>query len=275
MCLPSPSGQLGALAFAIQPPQVSPFCDAYLRGILSRELVDIGPFSAVHEAHRILTPLIQRWAHAHLGYVAPSGSFAKGTANKSGTDFDLLVSLLPTCNVRLKDIYHSLAEMLRTSGFPAYAQNVSIGTRVGQLQVDVVPARQHDVFSGDHSIFHKRSDSWRKTNVAKHIQIVRSSGRDDEIRLLKLWRDQHGLEFPSFYLELAVIRALATCWNPALSHRMRATLSYLAGPFADHRFEDPSNSANCVSADLTLFEKERIKRLAATSLTQPWSQIVR
>jgi hypothetical protein len=66
--------------------------DQYLNGILAREAVDTGVFSPVRGVQVTLQPAIQAWAGNLLSSISPSGSFAKGTANKSGTDIDLFWS---------------------------------------------------------------------------------------------------------------------------------------------------------------------------------------
>ena len=60
--------------------------DVYLQQILNRESVDTGIFSPVRTVQATLEPAIRLWANRFLIGISPSGSFAKGTANKSGTD---------------------------------------------------------------------------------------------------------------------------------------------------------------------------------------------
>ena len=67
--------------------------DEYLQTILQREAVDTGIYSPVRGVQSQLQPAIQEWAGGYLLSVTPSGSFAKGTANHSGTDIDLFISL--------------------------------------------------------------------------------------------------------------------------------------------------------------------------------------
>ena len=182
--------------------------DAYLAAILQREAVDTGIFSPVRAVQGILDPVIRKWANRYLGSVTPSGSFAKGTANRSGTDIDLFVSLLPSTQESLKDIYDSLSNALTQAGYQPRPQNVSLGVRVNGLDVDLVPGKQQTFLTTDHSLWRRKAATWTKTNVLTHIAHVRGSGHFDETRIIKLWRSQKGLEFPSFYLELAVIAAL-------------------------------------------------------------------
>ena len=61
--------------------------------ILRREAVDTGPFWPTRSVQVQLEPAIKAWANQWLVGIGPSGSFAKGTANRSGTDIDLFISL--------------------------------------------------------------------------------------------------------------------------------------------------------------------------------------
>jgi tRNA nucleotidyltransferase (CCA-adding enzyme) len=53
----------------------------------------LGPLSPVRGVQGIIYPIIQRWAGNRLLSLHPSGSFVKGTANISGTDIDIFISL--------------------------------------------------------------------------------------------------------------------------------------------------------------------------------------
>lgn len=69
--------------------------DDYLLDILARERVDNSLTSPVWAAKQTLMPVLSQWGGSCLQQVHPSGSFAKGTANRSGTDIDLFFSLSP------------------------------------------------------------------------------------------------------------------------------------------------------------------------------------
>ena len=265
----------GALAAMLQRPIASAESDHYLRQILARESVLSGLLSPANQASAALTPVIRAWGGHHVSYVALSGSFAKGTANRSTSDLDLFISLHSWCEIPLRDICMSLRDRLRASNLSATFQNASVGTKIGTLNVDLVPARQHAGWGNDHSIYNKRTGSWRKTNVQTHVRVVSSSERLSEIRLLKVWRDQHGLEFPSFLLELSVIRALSDDWYGTLSSRFIKVLDYLANGFESSQIVDPANPSNVISDDLSHGEKVRIQDSARRCLTYTWVGIVR
>jgi hypothetical protein len=248
--------------------------DAYLENILARETVNTGLLSPARGVQAVLQPVIQSWAGRFLHSIQPSGSFAKGTANQSGTDIDLFVSLTADTGETLKEIYESLATRLRNSGYSPRLQNVSLNIKVGTIDVDLVPAKRQDDYSEDHSLYRRRADTWTKTNVAAHIAHVRAGGRIAESRLIKLWRDQKGLDFPSFYIEMTVMAALRGS-RGSLSQNVLTIFRYLRDTFPNARVIDPANTNNIISDDLTAADKGKIKAAAERALTATnWNQIV-
>jgi hypothetical protein len=222
-----------------------------------------------------LLPTLREWGGQHLQNVHPSGSFAKGTANHSGTDIDLFLSVEQNVPNAMKQIYDTLFNKMNEKEYSPRRQNVSINVKVGGYSVDLVPAKRQDSYSGDHSLYRRRADTWTKTNVITHIARVSQSGCVNEIRILKLWRDQKALDFPSFYLELTAISAVGGT-NGTLSQRIWAALQYLQDRFANARVIDPANTNNVISDDLNDTERARITAAASTALTaSDWSQIVK
>jgi hypothetical protein len=248
--------------------------DEYLKNILLREAVDLSPTSPVRQVQNTLYPMLAEWAGAMLRGVHPSGSFAKGTPNHSGTDIDLFVSLSNNVTETLKEIYTKLFDRLKEKGYSPKQQNVSIKIRVGSYDVDLVPAKHQGGTGEDHSLYRRRADTWTKTNVLTHIAKVQGSNRTSEIRIIKLWRDQKGLDFPSFYLELVVLAALAGKGRE-LSHNVSAVFQYLKDTFPTARFVDPANSNNIISDDLSAAERAKIKAEAEKAIAASnWNQIV-
>ncbi len=249
--------------------------DLYLQKILTREAVDTGIFSPVRHVQTTLQPIIQEWAGTLLSSVSPSGSFAKGTANKSGTDIDLFISLSSGTNETLKEIYESLFTRMSLKGYSPKRQNVSLNVKVNGYSVDLVPAKRQDAHSNDHSLYRRRADTWTKTNVAMHIGHVQQGGRLNETRILKLWRNQKALEFPSFYLELTVINALSGNYFETLSTNVWKVFEYLRDTFPNARVVDPANTNNIISDDLTTAERNKIKAATVQALgASNWNQIL-
>ena len=166
----------------------------------------------------------------------------------------------------MKHIYWSLFQFLADRGLRPQAQNVSVRVENNGTLVDVVPGRKHEGSAGDHTVYRRKKGGWVRTNVAEHIRLVLASGRTHEIRALKIWRERNRLDFPSFYLELTVMKALADARSEGLAGNVERTFEYLADKFTRMRVVDPANPKNVVSDDLNPEERQVITAAARKAL---------
>ena len=120
---------------------------------------------------------------------------------------------------------------MKANGYPPARQNVSINVRVNGYSVDLVPGKRQGSYGDDHSLYRRKADTWTKTNVVSHIDHAILNGRLAETRILTLWRNQKKLDFPSFYLELALIDALPRQYPETLSGNVWRALQYLGDRF--------------------------------------------
>ncbi len=223
--------------------------DEYLRGLLASEAVDVSTTSPVRNVLAELMPLIRN---------------------------DFFLSIAPSVREPLHALHEALFAALRDSGYAPRRQNVSLNIRLNGHSVDLVSGHRQNLMTEDHSLYVRKHRTWIMTNVTHHIAHVRAAKRQDEIRILKLWRNQHSLDFPSFYLELVVIRVLAVRHSPYLSANVNAVFEYLRDAFAHARFVDPANGNNVLSDSLTNEEKHTIAAAARMALATPrWREIVR
>ena len=118
-----------------------------------------------------------------------------------------------------------------------------------------------------HSLWKNKQQTWTQSAPEIHIDKVVKSNRQREIRSV-IWRKNHGLDFPSFYLELAVIRALSGCMYRYANNVHRA-MGWIADNLETAAIEDPSNTSNIVSDDLTAAEKKTIAAHAAKCYAEP------
>jgi hypothetical protein len=200
----------------------------------------------------------------------------KGTAIRSGTDIDYFISLSEDTTETLKEIHETLFAKLTKAGYRPKRQNVSINIDVLGFSVDLVPGKRQNPGLSDYSLYRRKVDTWTKTNVIKHIAYVRAADRLNEIRILKLWRNQLNLDFPSFYLELSVSRALTGRSKLTLASNVSTIFEYLRDDFSTARIVDPANTNNVISGDLTPQEKQKISHAAAGARqTRYWKDIVR
>jgi len=229
-----------------------------------------------------LYPYIRCWAYPYLSNIERVGSFAKHTNIIGNTDIDLFISLKHALFGTLKELYKNLADWMSIRGFSVREQNVSIRVKYEGLNVDLIPGKRLPGLIYDHWIYRNKRNTRAKTNVHKHIRHVTGFNRRSEIRAIKIWRNLHKLEFPSFYLELSVINAL---WkskrvilidpSKALPNNLQKIFEYLYTDFLDKKIVDPSNSNNIVSDDLSKKEKEAIKDKAYSALKASyWNEII-
>jgi SMODS domain-containing protein len=246
--------------------------DSYLRGIISKYTSNK---SAAAAAVNAFYPVVQAWGGIYIAKAFYSGSYAKGTAISLSSDADIFISLYQSTPGTLAQNFESLFTTSQKGGYECRKQNVSIRVTANGFHIDLVPGRQQDEFGNDHSIYKRKTDSWVKTDVSKHVAIVTNSNRTEEIKLTKIWRERNNLDFPSFYLELAVIEALKWSQAPLISDRFLRVLDYFQDGFIGARFMDPSNTNNIVSDDLTQEEKKAIKNKSAISRSKKtWQEIV-
>lgn len=241
--------------------------DEYMKTILAKYAVNT---SGAMASGRAIYPVLQQWGNVYLNSADFSGSLAKGTSVSIGTDADIFLSLSSTTPGTLADMYDSLYKSVTAAGYTARKQNVSIGIVVNGHSIDLVPGRRHSQYGSDHSLYKNKSGSWTQTNVAKHISFVKNSGRTDEIKILKVWRELHGLVFPSFFLEMAVIDALQNSKQGNLAANVSAVLDHLGGNIKTVKYIDPSNSNNVISDDCTQAEKNALAIQASISRAEPF-----
>ncbi|HDP0036419.1 TPA: nucleotidyltransferase [Legionella pneumophila] len=258
--------------------------DLYLIGVLNKyHPRDLSVFA--HEINN-LKSILRRWANTCYIDIFDAGSRAKGTAISMASDVDYVISLTNSCNRDsggLNTIYQSLYDTLKQSYQEIRKQNVSVRIHLNQgflqnnqLEIDVTPARKHTGNTNDHSIWISKRGTWQQTNIQKHINDVRNSGREFEIKLLKIWRELNQLDFPSIYLEYLVINHLLK-YKPKGLDFLASNFIYLISELANTdtyplwnlTVIDPANSNNVLSNLLTIEEKGKIINAAINSKYKP------
>ena len=248
--------------------------NSYLESILTKYSNTINEAGAKKQVDA-LYPIIKQWAGGYLKEAIYSGSIAKGTAISIGTDADVFISLASTTPDTLEQIFNSLCSAFSQAGYQPRKQNVSIGLTVGGYKIDWVPGKRQSQYGYDHSLYKNKTSSWTKTNVKTHVSDVQNSNRIKEIKLTKIWRELHSLNFTSFYLELAVIDCLSGKSYSDLNGNFYEVLRFLSDNFINKKYLDPANTNNVISEDLSATEKYSIKSAASISMAKKtWGEIV-
>ncbi len=226
---------------------------------------------------------LRKWADACYIEIINSGSYAKGTAIANSSDIDLMVSLKHDCNENdggLKACYDSLYKWLSGSYSNVRRQNVSVRVKLGDLEIDVTPARKLSGNTNDHTLYVFKKNSVKKTNIKKHISDISQSGRTNEIKLLKIWREINALDFPSIYLEYLLITKILIYkskdienLSDNLNHAFHELAKYDGNPLFSV-LDDPANSNNRLSDILSADEKVKIiERARKASSEKYWENV--
>lgn len=231
-----------------------------------------------------LKTTLQTWADGCYVAVLDSGSRAKGTAISLASDVDYLVSLKSNCNENsggLKGIYDSLYTKLNSTYKNVRKQNVSVRINLNGLEVDVTPARLQPASSTYHWIYLSKSGSRQQTSIQRHISDISTSGRLNEIKIIKIWRELNQLDIPSIYLEYLIVDSIlrqkpkaAENLGDNVWHVFNELASDVSNPLFT-RVADPANTNNILSDLLTVAEKNAIiARAKVVIKQQSWDQIV-
>lgn len=249
--------------------------DQYVESILAKYTVQRGPNSPAERLGSDVAGPLRKWANQYLNTLEYSGSYAKETGVRGISDVDVFISLKSDTPGTLKELYNSLYGLAQKQAWSPRAQNVSVGITINGTRGDLVPGKVQAGYQNYHSLYLRKRDSWTQTNVTLHVQTVRRSGRLKEIRAVKIWRFLRALDFPSLYLELFTIQALAGHSRTTLAANVLHALRTIGMSLTSTRIEDPANTNNALSDDLTRKEKERIAGLAVQSAReQYWEKII-
>ncbi len=227
---------------------------------------------------------LQTWASSCYVNILDSGSRAKGTAISLASDVDYLVSLTSGCNDNnggLKGCYDSLFTKLSNTYTSVRKQNVSVRINLSGLEIDITPARKQNGNTNYHNLYLSKSNSWTQTNIQKHITDISQSGRTNEIKILKIWRELHQIDFQSIYLEYLLVNNILLNRSKDINslgdnvwHAFNELAKTQGNPLTS-RIVDPANSNNILSDLLTNAEKNKIISQAQTAIRQTnWNQIV-
>lgn len=249
--------------------------DQYVEAILAKYAVPRGPTSPAEQLGTTVAGPLRAWAGQQLNALQYSGSYAKETGVRGISDVDVFISLRADTTDTLKDIYEKLVSLAQSNGWSPRRQNVSVGVTVNGTRGDLVPGKVQAGYQNYHSLYLRKRDSWTQTNVGLHVDTVHGSGRLKEIRAVKIWRMLHGLDFPSLYLELFTIRSLSGRSRSPLGENVLHALTAIGTSLASTRIEDPANTNNILSDELTQSEKQRVASQAAQSARQQyWKDII-
>jgi hypothetical protein len=247
--------------------------DQYAAAVVQKYQITPGVGSPSHRAAEALIPTLKRWSGEQLLGITLSGAYAKGTAISLSSHVDVLLSLRPSTELDERKVFWNLSEYLVGENLQPRTRTVSLQVESKGFRVDIVPA--WSAGGGGQILYHREPVSRVRTNVAKHVHLITSSERLQEICALKIWGERHALDFPSFYLELATLLALEEQRFGQLADGVFTVLRFLSRHLTQVVIRDPANPENVVSDSLTAEQKKAIAQAARKALEDDdWEKII-
>lgn len=202
------------------------------------------------------------------------GSFGKATMIRSSYDLDIVTYFPPTNRRALKDIYNGVYRTLRNSGYTVQPKTVALCLPYdGGFHIDVVPGRAQDDSYYYATLYRNGEDTTMQTSIKAHIDSVSSTGCREIIKLVKVWRRCHSLEWETIALEQTVIRALYGLRKDNYGRSMWTVLEFIRDNILSIRLVNPANTNNII--ELPDHTRRALRQAAINSLAaSDWNQIV-
>lgn len=217
----------------------------YLSGVLIRETVAPVQMATLQRLRdKIEADLRSSFGAAPRFYYG--GSYGKGTMLRLAYDLDIVMYFPASERSTLAELFGAVRKELVSRGYVVTPRTVALRLPYeGGFHVDLVPGRAQDNSFRYATLFRNTSPpSTLQTSLKVHIDAVKKSGIGSIVRLLKLWRLQQGIDFPTFALEIAVARAMVGMRKDDLGAATTTVFGYLAGNVGNMRFQDPANTNN-------------------------------
>ncbi len=252
-----------------------PTNEQYTASIVEKYQVAADGGSGSHRAVDEITPLVKHWGKQYLQGITLSGAYAKNTAITLTSHVDVLITMSPVPDMEMKKFFGNLFEFLTLTDLkPQYAQRFDPAADSGTVgrSDSGVPGSRH---LWKRAVQQEDGHGCAYGCGASTFTWWANSGRQQEICALKIWRERNGLDFPSLYLELTVLRALEGERFGQLADNMLSVFRYLSHRFEQAEFSDPANLQNKVSGDLSAEGRQAIAVAARGALyDENWKKIL-
>lgn len=198
-----------------------------------------------------------------------AGSYSKGTMIRDSYDLDIACYFPESKGDSLSEIrqqvQNALSEKYHITQKASALRIVGIKDESEQMDyhIDVVPGRFVDETETDAFLHVAYGEKERmKTNLDKHIEFVTDSGREDVLKLAKLWNSRNRIGAKSFVLDIFIIEALENYTGTDLENIFKKVLQEIADRFETAEIIDPANTGNVVSKVMTDSEKQNVASCA-------------
>jgi hypothetical protein len=202
-----------------------------------------------------------------------AGSYIKGTMVRDSYDLDLACYFPHTKDLSLPEIRRQVEALLSdTYIITAKSSAVRIirpkdASKELAYHIDVVPGRFVDETMGDAYLHVAYGEKARmKTNLDTHIQFVTDSGRQDVLKLNKIWKVRNGIDAKTFVMDIFHIEALKGFSSTGLDLVFKKALEEIANHIETRTIVDPANGGNIVSQAMSPSQRQAVATFARNAL---------
>lgn len=203
------------------------------------------------------------------------GSYAKNTLIQASYDLDIVFYWPSDSPFSLESLYRTAESVLDKNWKTVIKKKVGLEIPFqGDFHIDVIPGKFSSKDENYAYLYNNKTGGRFQTSIYIQVDFVKKSGRQDVIRLMKLWKKRKNVPIKTFILESCVIEGCKGYDRSILESQLLAAFRYLRDNIQNSKIEDPSNSNNIISNDLTKEQKNRIRNLAIQGIAaQYWSQV--
>jgi len=201
-----------------------------------------------------------------------AGSYGKKTMIRASFDLDIVIYFPPTETSTLKTIYNSVHQTLIDADYKVHPKTVSLQLPYeGGFHIDVVPGRAQDNTYQYATLYKNGENSTMQTSIKIHIESVRDSR--DIIKLMKLWRICHSLEWKTFALEQTVLRALEGQRKNDYGRCLIKVFEFIQNNILSIRLVDLANSNNVIEMSQPI--RKSVQQAAINAIAAKyWTEVV-
>ena len=246
----------------------------YLASLLAAQSLSAVELQRLRDARDAIETLL-RGGIGSVPRIYYGGSFAKGTMLRAAYDLDIVVYFPCTETSSLQQLFTHLHNVLLSAHFVVRPRTVALRLPYeGGFHIDVVPGRAQDSTFRYATLYKNISPpSTLQTSLKVHIESIKDAGLSQVVRLAKLWRLRHGVDVPTFALEIAVARAMHNVRRDDLGTAFWTVLERLADGFSRVRLVDPANTNNVI--DVAQAARDAVAATAQYCRAQKnWSSII-
>ncbi len=193
--------------------------------------------------------------HQHKPTIYKGGSCAKRTLTKPSYDLDIVIYFPKTIKNSVEEIYNYVLDTLK-KGHKIKAYGVAIQFEYKGIDIDVVPGKCID--DNFANLYNSKDDKKVRTSLKEHIGNVKDVR--SMIKLMKIWRLNHSLNWHKLAMEQTVVKALENKSKNDFGICFETILLYIKSNILNVKFIDPANSNNPINVSSK--ERQKIQNTA-------------